>query len=85
MSYAHGKWLGQVAQRKLTNIGTVLGHCGLLIGTKICDGWTMSTNLLLQYLKQTKYTIWRRNNKEDALEEMEEKAPASAIYEVRKE
>jgi len=80
MSHAHGKRAQRkMAERKMTNIGTVVGHCGLVNSEENLLRLREQYQFVMSLAEINRITTNEKKKKEsDAQKELEKSAPAAA-------
>ena len=81
MSHAHGtRAQRKMADRKLTNIGTVVGHCGLVNSKENMRRLTEQYEFVKSIAEINRKQVNEKNQKEeDAQKDLEKNAPAAAM------
>ena len=81
MSHAHGtRAQRKMADRKLTNIGTIVGHCGLVNSKENMRRLTEQYEFVKSIAEINRKQVNEKNQKEeDAQKDLEKNAPAAAM------
>ena len=81
MSHAHGRSAQRkMAERKLTNIGTVTGHCGLVTSEEHISRLREQYEFVKAIAEINRISASQKKRKEeDSRKELEKNAPAAAI------
>ena len=82
MSHAHGRRAQRkMAERKLTNIGTVTGHCGLVTSEEHISRLREQYEFVkaIAEINRISASHQKKRKEEDSRKELEKNAPAAAI------